>query len=76
MNRFTEKITTKMSGMNKKEMEEMKRYRITYKQRFMGEVLQDSYVRTVANKHELQQAISNLYNDPHVFSVDYELIKD
>lgn len=42
----------------------------------MGEVLQDSYIRTVASEHELQQAVSTLYDDPHVFSVDYELIEE
>lgn len=54
----------------------MKRYRIIYKQKFNGEILQDSYIRTVRNGHELQQAVSALYEDPHVFSVTYEALED
>ena len=53
----------------------MKTYRITYKQKFMGEVLQDSYIRTVRNEHELMQAIDALYEDSHVFSVTYEALE-
>ncbi|WP_170289297.1 hypothetical protein [Metabacillus lacus] len=53
----------------------MKRYRITYKQEFMGEILQNSYTRTVSNSVELQDAINALYDDPHVFHVDYEELK-
>lgn len=54
----------------------MRRYRIIYKQKFMGKILQDSYIRTVENEHELQHAISALYEDPHVFSVTYEELED
>ncbi|MCR6096903.1 hypothetical protein HXA31_20300 [Salipaludibacillus agaradhaerens] len=54
----------------------MKRYRIIYKQKFMGKVIQDSYVRSINNKQELHNAINALYEDPHVFSVDYEELKD
>ena len=54
----------------------MKRYRIIYKQEFMGKVLQNSYIRTIENEHELQRAISALYEDPHVFSVIYEALEE
>lgn len=50
----------------------MKRYRISYKQEFNGEILRDSYVRTVRSERELQKAVSALYSDPHVFSVTCE----
>ncbi|GGN64482.1 hypothetical protein [Oceanobacillus indicireducens] len=50
----------------------MKRYRISYKQEFNGEILQDSYVRTVRSEWELQKAVSALYSDSHVFSVTCE----
>ena len=54
----------------------MKRYLITYKQRFMGEVLVDSYERVVENMAELDQAVDALYSDPHVFSVTCKELKD
>lgn len=50
----------------------MKKYRITYKQMFNGEVLTDSYNRTVSSYGELLQAEQALYDDPHVFSVEWE----
>lgn len=42
----------------------------------MGEILQDSYIRTVENDYELQKIVSALYEDPHVFSVTYEEVKE
>lgn len=54
----------------------MKRYRITYKQRFMGKVLTDSYIKYVNNYGELIQAEQALYDDPHVISVDLEELTD
>lgn len=54
----------------------MKRYRITYKQRFMGEVLVDSYERVVGSRAELDQAVDALYSDPHVYSVTCKELKD
>lgn len=53
----------------------MKQYRITYRQEFNGKILQDSYIKYVRSEREIQQAISALYSDPHVFSVDYELVE-
>lgn len=53
----------------------MKRYRITYKQRFNGEVLTDTYVRTVSDYGELIDIEQRLYADPHVFSVEWEEIE-
>lgn len=50
----------------------MKQYRITYKQKFSGEILEDSYIRTVKNEKELKKIENSLYEDPHVFSVEYE----
>ena len=54
----------------------MKRYRIIYKQKFNGKILQNSYIRSVANESELQQAVSALYDDLHVFSVTYETLEE
>ncbi|AFJ75952.1 hypothetical protein AG2_015 [Listeria phage vB_LmoM_AG20] len=51
-------------------------YKITYKQRFMGEVLVDSYERAVRDDNELQSAINALYDDPHVFSVSSEEVTE
>lgn len=52
------------------------RFLITYKQRFMDVILEGAYVKTVNNIGELYQAIESLYDDPHVFSVDYKELKD
>ena len=49
-----------------------KNYRLIFKQRFMGQVLQDvimKYDKTVA---EMEQSVNALYSDPHVFQVWYE----
>lgn len=54
----------------------MKQYRITYKQDFMGKTLEDSYVRCVKNEYELDNIIDALYEDPYVFSVDYEELEE
>lgn len=54
----------------------MKRYRIIYKQEYMGETLEDSYVRSVKNEYELDRIVNDLYEDTHVFSVDYEELDD
>lgn len=54
----------------------MKRYRIHYKQKFNGEILEDSYVRTVENESDLIKIENLLYEDPHVFSVYAEEIKN
>lgn len=51
-------------------------YKITYKQRFMGEVIVDSYERTVKDDNELRYAINALYDDPHVFSVSSEEVSE
>lgn len=50
----------------------MKRYKITYKQLFNDKVLTDSYVRTVSNYGELIGIERRLYEDPHVFLVEWE----
>ena len=52
----------------------MKQYRVHYKQKFMGEILEDSYIRTVNDESELYQIEMALYDDPHVFSVHCEEI--
>lgn len=51
-------------------MNKEKHYVITYKQKFWGEVLEDTYDKW-CNPIELEEAITALYSDPHVFSVDY-----
>ena len=53
----------------------MKRYRITYKQKFNGKILTDSYNRSVDDFGELFDIEQRLYEDPHVFSVEWEEIK-
>lgn len=48
------------------------RIRITYKQKYRGKILTDSYVRTVKNHEEIIKIKKDLYSDPHVVSVDWE----
>ncbi|KAF1303685.1 hypothetical protein BAU16_03725 [Enterococcus sp. JM9B] len=53
-----------------------KNYRLIYKQRYMGKVLQDvimKYDKTVA---EMEQAVNDLYSDPCVFEVWYEEVAE
>lgn len=54
----------------------VKQYKITYKQEFWGEFIEDTYIRTVQNKSELRAALAALYEDPCVFSVECEEIKE
>lgn len=54
----------------------MKQYRIHYKQKFMGKILEGSYLRTVVDEEELFKIEERLYNDPHVLSVFWEELKD
>lgn len=49
-----------------------KRYRFIHKQKFMGKILQDSFIKTVRNEHEIQETVRALYSDPHVFEVTYK----
>lgn len=49
---------------------EEKHWMIRYKQKFMGEILEDSYDK-YCTYEELQQAVMALYEDHHVFSVDW-----
>lgn len=51
-------------------MNKVRHFRITYRQVFWGEVLVGTYDKW-CTYYELEQAISALYSDPHVFSVDY-----
>lgn len=51
-----------------------KSYRFIHKQKFMGKVLQDSFIKTVRSEKEIQETVSALYSDPHVFQVTYEEI--
>lgn len=53
-----------------------KDYRIIYKQKFMGKELQDSYVKYNATVAEMEQAISDLYSDPCVYSARYESLEE
>ena len=48
----------------------MEMYRITYKQRFAGKVLEDSYIKRVRSYEEIDMAIEALYDDPCVFGVE------
>lgn len=50
----------------------MKHYKITYLQKFRGEILEDSYCVQVENEGQLQKKIDRLYEDSHVFSVNYK----
>lgn len=54
----------------------MKQYRIYYKQKFDGKILEDSYIRTVESEGDLMKIEDALYDDPHVFSVYAEEISD
>lgn len=49
-----------------------KNYRLIYKQRFMGNVLQDVIVKYDKTVAEMEEAVNALYSDPHVFQVWYE----
>lgn len=51
-------------------------YRFIHKQKFMGKVLQDSFVKTVQGEREVQETVRAIYSDPHVFSVTYEKVGD
>lgn len=53
-----------------------KDYRIIYKQKYMGEEMQDSYVKYNATVAEMEQAINDLYSDPHVTSAKYECLEE
>lgn len=54
----------------------MEKYRITYSQKFMGQTIRESYIKTVSGKGELEQAVNALYCDPHVFKVVYRKVED
>lgn len=48
--------------------------KVTFKQKFRGEVLIDSYVRTVQGHEEIDEIENDLYSDSHVFSVKWEVL--
>ena len=52
----------------------MTKYKVTYKQRFNGEVLTESYIRSVRNKQELHDVREALLSDDHVFNVEFEKV--
>lgn len=54
----------------------MRKFIVHYKQNYMGETIENSYVRTVRNESELTSIESALYDDPHVTSVRFELLED
>lgn len=49
-----------------------KQIRFIHKQNFRGEILQDSFVKTIFDEIEKDKTIKNLYTDSHVFEVRYE----
>lgn len=49
-----------------------KNYRLIYKQRFMGKVLQEVIVKYDKTVAEMEEAVNALYSDPCVFQVWYE----
>lgn len=51
-------------------MSKVIRYKIIYKQKFMGEIITNTYNKWYTSD-ELEDAISTLYDDPHVIEVDY-----
>lgn len=53
-----------------------KNYRLIYKQRFMGEELQDTIMKYNKTIAEMEEAVNALYSDPHVFSARYEEVED
>lgn len=53
-----------------------KNYKVTFKQRFMGEVIEDSYVKYQQTVEEMDRAIDALCSDPHVFRCWYEELEE
>lgn len=53
-----------------------KNYRVIYSQYFSGEELQDSYIKYNQTVAEMEQAITALYSDPHVFAARYEEVAE
>lgn len=51
------------------------RIEITYKQEFNGRVLTESYIRTVKDHKELIKIENDLFDDPHVISVEMKRVK-
>ncbi len=52
-----------------------KNYRLIYKQKFMGQVLQDAVMKYDKTVAEMEQAVNALYSDPCVFQVWYEEVQ-
>jgi hypothetical protein len=53
-------------------MNKMKRYKVIYVQKFMGELHRDSYIREVNDENQLMNIKDALFDDPHVVSVYFE----
>lgn len=50
--------------------------KISYTQLFRGELIDDSFIRFVDNKKEIDKIIKNLYQDEHVTCVWWEEIEE
>lgn len=59
-----------LTAFTERKYKMIKHYMIRYKQKFMGEILEDSYDK-YCTYEELQQSVMRLYEDHHVFSVDW-----
>lgn len=53
---------------------DVRHYKIRYSQKFMGEILDDSYDKW-CTPEEAECTISRLYEDPHVFCAEATEIK-
>lgn len=53
----------------------MRRFKVYYDQEFRGEVLSDSFTKSVNDESELEEVARSLYDDPHVFFVRWEEIE-
>lgn len=46
-----------------------------YSQEYRGEILEDEYVTYAKDEADIERKVSDLYSDPHVFIVDWEVIE-
>lgn len=53
-----------------------KNYRLFHKQKFNGQILEDSYIEYDATKAEMEEAVRITFSDPHVFSAWYEEVQE
>ena len=52
-------------------MNKIRRWKITYEQEFMGEIIKDSY-EVYGTYYETEKRVEELYSDPHVINAMIE----